>query len=129
MKQRCYNKNNNAYIHYGGRGITICKEWLDKENGILNFYNWSIKNGHSDDLTIDRINVNGNYEPSNCRWVDAKTQQNNKTNNLYFTYHNENLTLAEICEKYNLTYDTTWKRLYVHGWSIERAINETKHNN
>jgi hypothetical protein len=73
MKQRCYNPNCPNYYNYGGRGIKICQEWQDREN----FIEWALKNGYSNDLSIDRIDVNGNYEPSNCRWADAQTQRNN----------------------------------------------------
>jgi hypothetical protein len=75
MKSRCYNKNNNAFKHYGGRGITICEEWL---NSFDSFHKWAMSNGYSDKLSIDRINVNGNYEPQNCRWATQKQQANNK---------------------------------------------------
>ena len=75
MRARCYNPKTRAYKYYGERGITICDEWL---SDFTNFYEWSINNGYSDDLTIDRIDVNGNYEPSNCRWVDMKTQVHNR---------------------------------------------------
>lgn len=74
MKQRCYNKNHDKYHYYGGRGITICQDWL---NDFMSFRTWAYSNGYSEDLTIDRIDNNGNYEPSNCRWVDDKIQHRN----------------------------------------------------
>jgi hypothetical protein len=75
MKSRCYNTNCPSYIYYGGRGIKICNEWLYDIN---NFIEWSIKNGFDRNLTIDRIDNNGNYEPNNCRWVSRKIQSKNK---------------------------------------------------
>lgn len=75
MKKRCYNPECVAYSNYGGRGIKICDEWL---NNYTSFHDWALSNGYADNLSIDRIDVNGNYEPSNCRWVDAKTQANNR---------------------------------------------------
>ena len=75
MKTRCYNGKSRAYKWYGGRGIKICDEWL---NDFQAFYDWAMANGYKDDLTIDRIDVNGNYEPSNCRWITISEQQKNK---------------------------------------------------
>lgn len=75
MRTRCYNRNFFGFKYYGGRGISICDEW---KNDFQAFYDWAMKNGYSDNLTIDRINTNGNYEPSNCRWVTMAEQNKNK---------------------------------------------------
>lgn len=77
MKTRCYNPNGKIYKYYGARGIRICDKWLDD---FKTFYYWAINNGYTDNLTIDRIDVNGNYCPSNCRWITLSEQQTNKTN-------------------------------------------------
>ena len=74
MKQRCFNPNCNNYHNYGSRGIRVCDDWMNFEP----FYEWAIKNGYSDELTIERINVNGNYEPSNCTWIPLSEQNKNK---------------------------------------------------
>jgi hypothetical protein len=75
MKNRCYYPGYHAYKHYGGRGIKIIPEW---RYNFAAFYDWAISHGHKDNLTIDRINVNGNYEPSNCRWATMAEQNQNK---------------------------------------------------
>jgi hypothetical protein len=77
MKKRCYNTQDEHFKYWGARGITICDEWLGKE-GFQHFYEWAMANGYSDDLSIDRIDVNGNYEPSNCRWATAYEQVHNR---------------------------------------------------
>ncbi len=94
MKQRCTNPNCKAWKNYGGREITICDEWNGKD-GFENFYEWSSLHGYTDELTIDRIDVNGNYCPENCRWVTRKEQQNNRRANVVITYNNEKHTLTE----------------------------------
>jgi hypothetical protein len=80
IKGRCYNRNKHDYKHYGGRGITVCDEWQD----FLPFYEWAMANGYTENLTIDRIDNNGNYEPSNCRWATMNQQNVNKRTNTDF---------------------------------------------
>ena len=75
MKTRCYNKNSPNYKYWGSRGINVCSEWKES---FENFREWAIKNGYREDLTIDRINNDGNYTPNNCRWVNMKVQNNNR---------------------------------------------------
>lgn len=118
FRKRCSNPNDTNYKYYGERGISVCKDW---DNDFMSFYNWSMQNGYKDNLTIDRINVNGNYEPSNCRWVDMKTQNNNNRNNHKITYNNKTLTLAQWSIIYGIPYQTLATRLY-RGWSIEKAL-------
>lgn len=78
MKQRCYYKKHDEYRRYGGRGIRVCDEWLDKEHGLDSFVEWSLENGYEDGLTIDRIDFDGDYSPDNCRWVTPSIQAYNR---------------------------------------------------
>lgn len=108
MRARCNNQNNHAYKDYGGRGIKVCDEW---QNDFLVFYNWAIKNGYKEEnkgfeCSIERINVDGNYEPSNCTFKNAKGQVNNRRSNISIKYKNENHTLMEWCEILDLDYST-----------------------
>ena len=117
IRKRCNNPHDSNFKIYGGRGIKVCDEW----NDFMSFYNWSMQNGYKDNLTIDRINVNGNYEPSNCRWVDIKTQLNNTRTNHFITFEGKTLTLTQWANLYNLRQETLRYRLKI-GWSIEKAL-------
>lgn len=99
MKARCYNKNSISYKYYGEKGVIICDEWLDKKKGFKTFYNWALNNGYKSNLTIDRINNKGIYEPQNCRWVDINVQNNNRTICHYITYKGKTLTLSQWAKK------------------------------
>ena len=119
MKKRCLNKNDHAYMYYGGRGVTIHNEWI---NHFQSFYNWAIKNGYKRNLTLDRIDVNGNYEPSNCRWTDKKTQARNRRSNFNITYNNETKCLTEWSEILGINRGTLKSRILRSKWSIEKAF-------
>lgn len=118
MKARCNKQNHQDYPRYGGRGITICSEWL---SDFKQFYNWAINNGYQDNLTIDRIDVNGNYEPSNCRWATIKQQANNRRTSHFITINNETLSLTEWANKVGLDRSTLQKRID-SGWDEIKAV-------
>ena len=121
IKARCYNEKVLCFKHYGGRGITICDEW---KNDFVKFYDWSMNNGHNDTLTIDRINVNGNYEPNNCRWISLQEQFKNRRSNRKYFYKNEEHTISEWSKIKNINYFTLRSRLD-RGWDIGKSL-ETK---
>lgn len=104
IKYRCLNKNAAKYPDYGGRGITICERWI---NSFENFY--SDMGKAPDKHTIDRIDVNGNYEPTNCRWASNTTQTNNQRKTIRIDFHGEQLTMSEIARKINMPYKYFWK--------------------
>lgn len=120
IKTRCYNKLNHAYGLYGGRGIIMCDEW---KNDFLSFYNWAIQNGYRDDLTIDRIDVNGIYCPENCRWVSMKEQSRNKRTNAFVEYNGEIRCIAEWADILKKSPQMLRYRLK-NGWSISDAFNK-----
>lgn len=117
MKDRCNNPNASNYHRYGGRGIKIYKEW----DTYKNFENWALKNGYSDNLSIDRIDNDGNYEPSNCRWTDNITQANNTRTNRFIEYKGEVKTVAEWCRELGIPKARTYARL-ARGLNLEEVF-------
>lgn len=118
MKQRCYNKKQIMYKYYGAKGIIVCDEW---KNNYEAFRDWAFANGYGNNLTIDRINVNGNYEPSNCRWISNFEQQHNKSNNRFITYNYETHCISEWAHILEINVQTLVKRLD-RGFTIEKAL-------
>ena len=118
MKQRCLNPNNDRAEDYGKRGITVCEEW---KKSFEKFVIWALNNGYEENLTLDRKNVDGNYEPSNCRWITSFEQMSNMRKNINITYNGETDILASWCRRLNLKYSTVAYRLK-HGWSVEDAF-------
>ena len=119
MKSRCYDPKNNRYDRYGGRGIKICDEWL---NDVESFCDWALLNGYKDGLTIDRIDVNSDYCPQNCRWVTQQEQSLNTTRNVYISYKGETKTLKEWANELGIKNTTLHNRIKYYGWPIERAF-------
>lgn len=114
IKSRCNNSNMQDYRYYGARGITYSPEWEDYRN----FKEWALSSGYQDGLEIDRIDPDGNYEPSNCRWVTHRQQDYNKRNTL--RYKGEPLKL--LCQRLGVDYGRVWKRIKRDGWSVEKAL-------
>lgn len=103
MKMRCYNPNHEAYFRYGGRGIFICDEWLNDDNGFQNFYNWAMLNDYSNTLTLDRINNNKGYSPDNCKWSTNSEQQHNRNDNVIITNGNKTQYIDEWMKETGLS--------------------------
>lgn len=135
MKNRCYNPKRKDFKDYGGRGITICDDWLNMEvvpntwhstKGWLAFKTWALTHGYNDEMTIDRIDVNKGYSPENCRWVTMKVQGNNARSNRLITYKNKTQTLMMWCEELGLRYERVWFRLYKKHWTVDKAFEQPK---
>ncbi len=122
IKDRCFNLNSKNYKYYGSRNITICEEW---KNDFLKFKEWAENNGYKDDLTIERIDVNGNYCPENCKWATRKEQNNNKQNTKILTAFQETKSMLDWSKDYRckVTYKVLKERIY-KKWNIEQAITQ-----
>lgn len=118
MLNRCRNPKNKRWNDYGGRGIKVCSEWIE----FIPFMNWALSSGYNDDLTIDRIDADGNYESNNCRWETGEKQANNKRCNIVIEYDGESLTLAEWSRKLKIDYSALLWRIS-NGWSTDKAFN------
>lgn len=124
MKRRCYNPHEAKYPDYGGRGIKMCPEWKES---FETFYEWSLSHGYERNLSIDRIDVNGDYSPDNCRWATEIEQSNNRRDNLRITYNGKTQTLAQWCQEFGVPYYFFYNRLR-RGWSVERTFTEPPKN-
>ena len=115
---RCENPNAKCYQNYGGRGIRVCDEWHRFEP----FFDWAMVNGYQENLTIDRINNDGDYEPSNCRWADTFIQSNNKRSTRYLTFNGQRKSVGEWSLITGFSRQLIYDRVFKHGWSVEQAL-------
>ena len=117
MKSRCQSQNNISYKNYGGRGISVCKRWD-------NFEHFFADMGEKPKgLSLDRIDNNGNYEPSNCRWATPKQQATNRRNTVKITFNNKTQGIKAWATELNMNFGTLKARIY-KGWPIEKAFNK-----
>jgi hypothetical protein len=115
---RCYNPKCKSYKNYGGRGITMCEEW---RNSYEAFRDWALAHGFREGLQIDRIDTNGNYCPSNCRWITSKQNQRNRTNNRLLTAFGVTQPMSVWCEEFDINEGTLRKRMKLK-WTMEDAL-------
>lgn len=123
MKNRCRNSNSNRFQYYAGKGISVCSEW---ENDFQSFYDWSIANGYSDELTLDRIESEKGYCPENCRWVTYQVQEKNKACVPKYEYDGVIFCQSEVLELFGVK-RTTFQARIKRGWSVEEAIGKAVH--
>lgn len=119
MISRCHKEGNANYFRYGARGISVCAEW----HNFANFVTWALSHDYANNLSIDRIDVDGDYEPGNCRWADDKTQSNNRRDNIFYEYADMRATLPDWARIVAINFQTLRSRV-LSGWPIERALLE-----
>lgn len=118
MKERCYDQTDRRYKDWGGRGITICQEWLDDVN---RFVEWAINNGYKYGLSIDRIDNDKGYSPDNCRWVTLAENNQNRRDTRFYTINGVTKNMTQWCNIYSINWSTVDRRLKL-GWDVERAF-------
>ena len=118
MIRRCCSPDEPAYINYGARGISVCNEWKES---VENFYNWAIANGYDDQLTIDRIDNDGDYCPENCRWITLEAQSRNRRSNIDVTINGVTKTLTEWAQEFDVPYKRVYARVR-SGWPVLDAL-------
>ena len=118
MKDRCFNENAAPYKHYGGRGISVCDEW---KHNFKSFREWAYSNGYEENLTIDRIDNNDDYSPSNCRWVDRTAQANNRRSNRLLTYNGETHNVTQWASILNVNASLLFNRVYA-GKTVDEIL-------
>ena len=128
MKARCNRKTHAKYQYYGARGIKVCDEWMNPETGFDTFADWALSHGYTDEMTIERIDVNGNYCPENCKWITAGEQAKNKSTTLWVDYNGEHIQFSELCKRYGANYDMVHDRYYHIGMNLDDALSLPKQN-
>ena len=125
MKRRCYNKHNEHFDRYGGRGIIVCDEW---KTDFMNFYDWAMSNGYDDKLSIDRINNEGNYEPSNCRWANQKQQIVNSTATIKCSLGGNIVSLSDIADILGVSFKRIRRIVYMlnNGYDMSELLSLSK---
>lgn len=118
MKTRCGNPKHPHYNDYGGRGIAVCEEW---KNSSKSFCDWAMSNGYTEELTLDRVDVNGDYCPDNCRWATMKDQHSNRRDTIMIAYNGKTQSLAKWAAETGIDYHKLFMRIS-RGWSAERAF-------
>lgn len=126
IKKRCLCEHDARYHEYGGRGIRMCAEWQESFD---NFADWALANGFREDLTIERVDVNGDYCPENCCWIPRKEQAFNKRDTIWINYHGRKVQLKKLCDEKGLHYDAIHNRIVAKGWDHEKAIDTPLQSN
>lgn len=119
MLDRCYNTSSKAYKYYGARDIKVCESW---KNDFKTFYDWGQNNGYEEGLTLERKDVNGNYEPSNCTWIPASEQPNNTRRNIFLTYNGETKNINQWAKCLGINKNTFWRYIRVKHMTVKEVI-------